>query len=66
MISLCSGCAHYYNFYCDKLYDEKALVRKCDHFRFQATKHFKKPEQLASALLALEVGKFITGPTTTY
>lgn len=66
MISLCSGCAHYYNFNCDKPSDEKVLVRTCDHFKFIPTKHFKKPEQLASALLALEVGKFITKPTTTY
>lgn len=53
MISLCSGCAHYYNFNCDKLYDEKALVRKCDHFKFISTKHFKRVEQLEKALFDL-------------
>lgn len=46
MISLCSGCLRYYQFECDKPYDEKAETRECDHFRFYPTKHFKHRDEL--------------------
>lgn len=60
MISLCSGCIHYFNFNCDKPMDQKSLVRVCDHFHFVATKSFKKPQSLYNALLE----KPVVGPTT--
>lgn len=60
MISLCSGCVHYYNFNCDKPMNEKALVKDCDHFSFIATKSFHNPKQLYRALSERPV----TNPST--
>jgi hypothetical protein len=64
MISLCSGCAHYYNFNCEKSMDDKAIVRACDHFRFIATKNYRTEKHFLKTVALLDFWKPVINPKT--